>query len=503
MAVSVDKSSSFHLYSDVRVSRYNLKRRVASLPPISAEIFADKVLTAQASSTAVAAKASFEKICPACQKTYYSENAYENHMKSQRHRMRLASQAKDGTSTEDGETTSVMSSTLSLGDPINSRPIPQAISTAPHSISIDAEAEEEFTKVVNGIKETKITEEPVSRRPTRPRHSAGEQRIEHPLSPEKPKIQMAQINSSPAISRSEEKLRNCLFCNAPSATLNNNVEHMIKNHGMFIPERKYLLDLEGLLTWLYERIQDEPHECLYCHKSKSTAEAIQDHMKDSGHCKIAFEEEVDMIEVGQFYDFRSTYSDDSMNEDSDENMRTDESNEDGWEDDSDIESEDGDEEVEGGEDSQPKERRSKPRVRSKDEALILDDELHLPSGKIAGHRSLAKYYRQNLRDHPSAAEIVERQRLLEAAQERGDEDVPMTNSGPDGTSESEAGRGRHLISRANGGLGMVGVTDAKKREVQAVEKRDTKRAQRSEKQYQWAVDKKGNNQKHFRDPLLQ
>ncbi|KAL8870649.1 MAG: hypothetical protein Q9198_007582, partial [Flavoplaca austrocitrina] len=73
-----------------RNSRYNLKRRVASLPPLSSEVFAEKVLTAQATSTAAAAKASFEKQCPACQKTYYSENAYQNHLGSQKHRLRLA-----------------------------------------------------------------------------------------------------------------------------------------------------------------------------------------------------------------------------------------------------------------------------------------------------------------------------------------------------------------------------------------------------------------------------
>ena len=492
-----------HLYSDFRVSRYNLKRRVASLPPISAEIFADKILTAQASSTAVAAKASFEKVCPACQKTYYSENSYENHMKSQKHRVRVMTLAKDGSSTEDGETPSVMSSTISLGEPINKISTLQGVATNPPDESIDAEAEEEFSKVVNGIKETKITEEPVSRRPNRPRHSAAEQRVEHPLSPEKSKIRTPKTTDNSEIPVSDDKLNHCLFCNLAPATLDLNVQHMTKIHGLFIPERKFLIDLRGLLNWLYDRIQKEPHECLYCHKLKSTAEAVQAHMKDLGHCKIAFEEEADMIEVGQFYDFRSTYSDDDMNEDQDEEMSMDEVNEDGWEDDSDVGSEDIGEEIEIDEALEPKKRLSKPRTQSKDQALILDDELYLPSGKIAGHRSLAKYYRQNLRDHPSTAERDERQRLLEAAQERGDEDVPMTNSGRDGTDESDGGRGRQLVSRANGGLGMVGVTDAKKREVQAVEKRDTKRAQRSEKQYQWAVDKKGNSQKHFRDPLLQ
>jgi len=68
---------------------------------------------------------------------------------------------------------------------------------------------------------------------------------------------------------------------------------------------------------------------------------------------------------------------------------------------------------------------------------------------------------------------------------------------------ADGGRGRQVVTRANGGLGMIGVSDAKKREVQAVEKRDLKRAQRAQNRYQAGNERRGNFQKHFRDPLLQ
>jgi len=64
-------------------------------------------------------------------------------------------------------------------------------------------------------------------------------------------------------------------------------------------------------------------------------------------------------------------------------------------------------------------------------------------------------------------------------------------------------RGRELVSRANGGLGMIGVSDAKKAEIRAVEKRDRKREQRARNKYQAGNEKRANFQKHFRDPLLQ
>ena len=114
-------------------------------------------------------------------------------------------------------------------------------------------------------------------------------------------------------------------------------------------------------------------------------------------------------------------------------------------------------------------------------AVYHDDyELHLPSGRTAGHRSLRTYYRQNLRNYPTPEERAE-QRLLESG--RHDSDADADDEEDDDRTETDIpasqrdrGRGRQLVSRANGGLGMVGVSDATKRQVAAVEKRELKRA---------------------------
>src|SRR5208282_2517009 len=117
---------------------------------------AEKVLTAQASSTEAAARASYEKTCDACQKTYFSQNAYQNHIGSQKHKARVALQ-NSATGGPVDETTSVISSTFSLGEPIKPKDYD------------DSDAEEEFARVVEGIKAASLTDsEPISRRPTRP-----------------------------------------------------------------------------------------------------------------------------------------------------------------------------------------------------------------------------------------------------------------------------------------------------------------------------------------------
>ena len=504
-------------------------------------MFAEKVLNAQASSSAVAAKASFEKTCTACQKTYYSGNAYQNHLGSQKHRLRSVVLAKDGKPVVDDESASVMSSTISLGEPINTAPADDL--AEPPAESIDPEAEAEFSKVVNGIKETSITEgEPVSRRPSRPHHSSNEQRTEHPLSPKKDGVSATESTTKPPISASAVPMNRCLFCNYDSPNMKLSVMHMSKYHGMFIPEQNYLTDLEGLITWLHDRIS-ELHECLYCHKYKGSMEGIQTHMRDKGHCMIAFESEEDMIEVGQYYDFRSTYSD---QEDSDEDME-DVSGEPGGgikvdprkvlktiisDANGDQEMEDGAENAEGWETdssassldsadltavpiedhqhayerlpmhrhhthNDPRPHRAidgfHSHAHSHHAAFHSDYELHLPTGRTAGHRSLSRYYRQNLHNHPTGSERVE-QRMLEGAASGSDQDQQMAGVNA---------RGRQVIIGANGGEGMLGVADAQKKTVQAAEKRETKRAQRAQKHYQWGIDKRGNSQKHFRDPLLQ
>ncbi|KAL8966550.1 MAG: hypothetical protein Q9183_003322, partial [Haloplaca sp. 2 TL-2023] len=533
--------------------RYNLKRRVASLPPVSSEVFAEKVLTQQATSSAAAAKASFQRQCEACQKTYYSENAYQNHLGSQKHRLRLAA-LHSGDMAKDPEVESVVSSAISLGEPI---------STAT-TRAIDPEAEAEFSKVVDGITETKLDDQDVvSRRPSRPHHSGHDERPEHPLS------QPMTSESTPVPSRPRTPpqvaptipLKDCLFCNYGSPTFKLSVLHMTKFHGLFIPEQPYLVDLEGLVAYLYVKITED-NECLYCHKIKGSKESIQTHMRDKGHCMIAYTSEAEMVEVGQFYDFRSSYSDpeSDLGEDNDEEVETSETDggvklvgkkclrtvvcdANGNQEMGDGEENGGGWETDSSASSIPSENLTSIPIDDRSEAykrlplnrhhshtdprhhhqidgyhshahshhaVFRDDyELHLPSGRTAGHRSLKRYYRQNLHNYPSVTERIENQQRLISdipdndedymdADEDDDEDDDVTDTGNEAANPNQ-----QVATRANGNLSMVGVTDAKKRELRAIEKRDRRQGQRAQRQKEWAINKRGNNQKHFRDPLLQ
>ena len=510
-------------------SRYNLKRRVASLPPLSSEVFSEKVLTAQASSSAAAAKASFERSCQACQKTYFSENAYQNHIGSQKHKANLLTGRHTGA---EDEIESVGASTMSLGDPIE-------LSSA---MINDSDAEEEFSKVVRGIREAKLSDQaPASQRPTRPRHSsAAEQRPHHPLSPE--------TNKSKPSSQAGQQVNpveDCLFCNYHSPTQPLNVLHMSKQHGMFIPEQSFLVDSKGLLEYLSEKVRED-HQCLYCNKFKGNAMGVQTHMRDKGHCMIAFDTENEMIEVGQFYDFRSTYSDEEDEESNDEKdtggvkldkkkntkaktiVKSGDSDEDetdegdSWETDSSGSSIASEElgRVYADHHNEKSIKRLAlnhhhshfdPRphhnidgwhshAHSHRAVYHSDYELHLPSGKSVGHRSLNRYYRQNLHSHPQPR-LRSPPPLHRAIEDETDSEDAETEPEEDDRRVFQRGRderGRQVTSRANGGLGMTGVSDAKKKEVRAVEQRTRRQENRERLRYQWGNNKRANAQKHFR-----
>jgi len=418
-----------------------------------------------------------------------------------------------------------MSSTLSLGEPI-----------ATPSEDVDSDAEEEFDEVVEGLQKTSLKERPSPvKRPSHPVPSADAQAKQaRSVSGQTDEAGSGTATPVPGLT-----LKHCLFCNYESPTIPLNVVHMERIHGMFIPEKQYLVDSDGLLTALQQRIQ-EYHECLYCGKFKNSVAAAQTHMRDKGHCMIPFTTEDEQLMIGDFYDFRSTYSDVEESEDESVDDKPnggaklgakrsskavgEDGNEiaddEGWETDSsasscaseDLQSIPVDHHYRQYErlEKHPHHSSRDPRHHHqrdgwhshahKHRAIFYDDtELHLPSGRAVGHRSMARYYRQNLHNYPTPEERAERL-AIEAA----------------GGSDGEGERGRRqqvarrqnggkfgaVVSRANGGSGMTGVTEQKKKEVGRAVPRSVQQQQRREKRNEWMLNRRNNHQEHYNYQIL-
>lgn len=493
-------------------SRYNLKRRVASLPPISADTFSEKVLQARAVSTAETDKAYFERHCNACDKTYYSQNAFQNHLSSQKHKQNELSHPAD-------ETSSVMSSTFSLGEP-----------TAVTRQTVDSDAEDEFSEVIKGLSKPTATQQRPSpvKRPSNPQVARGqiqngqsEQSAEQDSDAETPE-------QSPA--EAAWTLQSCIFCNYNSPTTPLNAQHMERFHGMFIPEKPFLVDLDGLMEKLQRQVRDF-HECLSCGKAKANVFAVQTHMRDKGHCKIPFETEAEQLEIGDHYDFRGTYSDDDdSEEDSDEEEEEEpqggaklgarrtikpvragkgDKEADGWETDSSASSLDSadltavpaeghihqferlDKHPHHSHDSRQRHQADgwHSHAHKHNHAVFHDDyELHLPSGKSVGHRSLNKYYRQNLTHYPTPEERAARKAIEDSERHHSDDDDVAVNG-------RRNGHDRRIVPR--GAAGLTGVTDEGRREIRKAEKRGRNTETIHTKRTDYKVSEKLNNHKSY------
>lgn len=77
----------------------------------------------------------------------------------------------------------------------------------------------------------------------------------------------------------------------------------------FIPERSYLIDLNGLLEFLIKMIVID-HNCLCCNFHGSGLESIRAHMASKRHCRLPYETKEERQLFAPFYDF--TYDDHSI-----------------------------------------------------------------------------------------------------------------------------------------------------------------------------------------------
>ena len=141
--------------------------------------------------------------------------------------------------------------------------------------------------------------------------------------------------------------------------------YMESEFGFFIPDRDCLDDLEGILEYLGEKVKLGGF-CLYCQKQFRAGKPCQAHMVDKSHCKIAYEEEVDMDEFEDFYDF--TQENENLPVDADGNP------------------------IEGA-----------PQV-------LHTGELLMPSGKILGHKAYRMYYKTYYAPEDNRPSVIAAQR---------------------------------------------------------------------------------------------
>ncbi|CAO3624949.1 unnamed protein product [Cunninghamella blakesleeana] len=225
--------------------KYNLKRKVANLYPLSAESFAQKVLAQQAEGREEAEKANVVYECGVCKRTYVNENSFTNHLKSKKHRD-LEFKPKNPSI--------ILSQKVSThkDKSLNNK----------HRLFSDDDEEMESQPNMEGMMDG-------------PKYAA------------------------------DHTLLSCLFCHHHSNCFDSNLQHMILQHSFFLPDAEYLKDTPGLISYLAEKVMQD-HICLYCNdrgRAWKSLESVRAHMIDKGHCKMAYDDSEDPEILLQFYDF--------------------------------------------------------------------------------------------------------------------------------------------------------------------------------------------------------
>ncbi|KAI5952136.1 REH1 [Candida theae] len=256
--------------------RYNLKRKVASLPPISSETFAEKILSSK----------------------------YRNHDEERDHEdeygFYVATRKKKNNTRKQSKTTLKSmfdqrgrraQSAFDDGTLTPARSSSPALSVASEfsqfSLGDDHESFVEIEPVSTGSELNFTESSDLTDSESELEGSESEQESDSEFS----EADLVQETSDTC----------CFYCGANNEEVEPNIKHMYKHHGLYIPERSFLVDVRGLLEYLGDAVSR--HECLVCGFHGRSLVSIRQHLYSKGHCKLPYETKEEKKRVAQYYDF--------------------------------------------------------------------------------------------------------------------------------------------------------------------------------------------------------
>lgn len=245
--------------------RYNLKRKVGELPPVTVEDFQKRVIAQR--NKCYEAKVEENMYCAICGKSFSTKNQYDNHLSSKKHKEKLLKLDMANPASETGSTIEDSALSASVASSLSTVRTIKSTVDGGGQRSIDDTEVDSDVESVDSDEWLEDTENPI-------------------------------------------KNNNCLFCNNHSRSLVRNLKHMTVAHSFFIPDPEYCTDIKGLLIYLGEKIY-AGYMCIWCNdsgKAFQSVDAVKAHMIDKGHCKMLHEGDA-LAEYAQFYDYSSSYPD--------------------------------------------------------------------------------------------------------------------------------------------------------------------------------------------------
>eukprot|EP01052_Picozoa_sp_SAG31_P014957 SAG31_NODE_947_length_10828_cov_3.713953_2_plen_361_part_00 len=93
----------------------------------------------------------------------------------------------------------------------------------------------------------------------------------------------------------------CFFSGKIFESMVDLLESMAKNFGFYLPDAKYIRDLDGLMDYLRRKVL--AGHCLFCSRRFRSTQASLAHMIDKSHCKLNPDDGGFNPEIFRFYDF--------------------------------------------------------------------------------------------------------------------------------------------------------------------------------------------------------
>jgi len=331
--------------------RYNLKRKVADLPPVTAENFQERILAHKSQAAENGKDTSCR--CDTCGKFFSTANSYTNHLQSKKHREMVAAAATDESKTEDSD------AQVKRMNEKNRKANVAAIDK--DKLNAELKRATQGAGAVASLSPSTSKSKKVDKflSEVQPQDDEDDAEWEDVDGDEDDENDDKDVDYDVAALG----VTHCLFCPQVSHSLETNISHMTVAHGFFIPDLEYVGDLEGLMSYLGEKV-GAMRMCLWCNERSrvyTELRGVQQHMTDKGHCKI-FHEGDAVLEYADFYDYRTAAGGDA---------------------------------AEDGEGDAEFDRRM-----TRTGETELDDtgfQMVLPSGCTVGHRTLQRYFRQKLR----------------------------------------------------------------------------------------------------------
>lgn len=326
--------------------RYNLKRRIAELPPVTSYTFAQKVLALQEQQKendedeyGFYVQPNFRK------KLNMTANNQRKLMKNARDEYRGRGAVKRS------ESPARFASPHSVASDFSEFSIGEIVHSPMHTYGSDSEYSYATVSEITNL--------------NAPTDDEGNNTEEETCSQEA--LEILPITF-------------CFFCGENNNDTESNILHMLKYHGLYLPERSYLKDVEGLLTYVSEAVTLD-HLCLVCGFQGRGLESIRQHLRSKGHAHIPYETKADKAAIEEFYDFaiRGDYLDDHSSLSSEPRNR--------------ISYREGSDEESVIVDGPNQSAANCYTVAHVDRSGV---ELTLPNGSRIGHRTMQRYYRQNL-----------------------------------------------------------------------------------------------------------